>query len=1581
MIRRNTNNSLLSNTTSTNANIQSYNNDNDINNDTNNQPINTSANHFNSYAIFSNNSNYTPIRTRTNTLQTQSSSSNNSFKSFNTITNNKKTNSKKPLQLMTTFNTNSNNDVFNIHNNISPIISSPTKMSRASMINNNLLNFKELLEQQNNELILLKKKKDDSEKLRNSAISNNNNHIYSGVYSTHHLEKHNLRIKTNTQIRELDNSIKKIEKNITDIKQQFENFKINNNLLDSLQLTSNNTSTTAFLDQINEILLSTQNDTTMTNNRSLSALNTPVLSYSSNNYNNNTQSSLDNLTLSLSPLHKSPGELNSATDVVASKLDKFSSIDDLPQSISNNLSPLNNNSTTLSKIDPNINNNSPTISDNDTIKWLICTYLKMLQDPNIDNDTFIEKSNEFIDAIKENSKKNQFIINNNELELKEFFLSMQFLLLKNEKLLSASIYRICRYLISSKHTIKMLIDLRIDIFLVISLSKENSFQVEREQAIKLMRKFINYSFGFNKSLIQAIISCIEKSDDNLKYIAIETLLELCFIYPKYVTECQGIRVLENLLQENSSVNLASIILETIFELLSYHKTRKFFLPHFNIAILSTLFSDSNHNSLTTIDNYRSATILISKSLKNNVGLMLFSMNNCKAINELLHFFDLPTRASYLIDVFLDVLRIKPLHYSRKNRMHEKFKPVPSHIYKQPLPIIQSVALIIMILHYCKFEDKLLAIIDRNIHYDNVTQNKNQFSPVLIAKCRYLLNEYLQLAMNLIDLKFNVLDCFIGKDDNAIFEETFKIYKSIYVINIGRNTLGLESINYKQNLKEYSLQKKDNTFNHLIDDTNCRRLLFDSRVLQTKDFTVWNWNVIQELIEGPLTNSSILEEVVKSTKFIRRLLVFYRPLRLRFSNVSRKSKLSQRYIQVGCKFFQLLTSNTEGKRILTDDNKIIPQLASLLFKAMEGHTQGNLFNHNSLKTKLITGYFKFIGILTQSTFGVQVLTKWRFFTIIYKMFDLKSKIAWKFLMLTIPEIDIDYSAHCRTIIGKALANMDDQIRLKATEHIGNQLRKISNIRNDGFAINKQKIQNNPKIFNYLMELLTRQLYDSNPKVIALADQALYEAAISNPDPTNLIPWLRTALGQIVFIGSPILFELLGTSYGFQLLDEIDFIEGERLSWINQKNEEYVSIVESFLSGSKVDHFGNEKLEKSNSLPVHLYESLAKTEEGISLITSCGDLVKFMNIIKKYFQEGAIDEDPDTVVKVKSALWCCGFIGSTELGIGLLDNYSVVEDIIEVAYHASIISIRFTAFYCLGLISKIKEGCEILDEMNWDSILDVYSKPLSIALPKRFDKYLSFPESKWSSLKPYKDDLIKIDKRYYSIIQSPQSININLDSLLKEKNTIENPWSGPDVNDASISNISKIMNVKESIEEEDDEGNDTEIEIEEEIEVDEKDFMSKTNNKKNMKGKALNKYRQLKSDEDDLTRRSSILEDKAIKNLDKDHLSKEDEDKIIERLSTTICELGNHIIANNAIKDITDINNKFGTKIFESDRMFMRVLHLMAKYRFRPHVRKFLFGLFINQKALKKVIDGDRELNEKSIHHHSSLTSSPKILKRV
>lgn len=69
----------------------------------------------------------------------------------------------------------------------------------------------------------------------------------------------------------------------------------------------------------------------------------------------------------------------------------------------------------------------------------------------------------------------------------------------------------------------------------------------------------------------------------------------------------------------------------------------------------------------------------------------------------------------------------------------------------------------------------------------------------------------------------------------------------------------------------------------MDDKTFQSSLLETQVMLTKDYTKWSFDTLQELIEGPLLNPKRMEEAIKVSRFIRRLMSFFHP----FSSNSQK----------------------------------------------------------------------------------------------------------------------------------------------------------------------------------------------------------------------------------------------------------------------------------------------------------------------------------------------------------------------------------------------------------------------------------------------------------------------------------------------------------------------------------------------------------------------------------------------------------------------------------------------------------------------------------------------------------------------
>lgn len=53
----------------------------------------------------------------------------------------------------------------------------------------------------------------------------------------------------------------------------------------------------------------------------------------------------------------------------------------------------------------------------------------------------------------------------------------------------------------------------------------------------------------------------------------------------------------------------------------------------------------------------------------------------------------------------------------------------------------------------------------------------------------------------------------------------------------------------------------------------------------------------------------------------------------------------------------------------------------------------------------------------------------------------------------------------------------------------------------------------------------------------------------------------------------------------------------------------------------------------------------------------------------------------------------------------------------------IPLRRTATFALCLLTSTEEGAEILDELGWESVFDLYSRPVGLCVPTYLADYIA------------------------------------------------------------------------------------------------------------------------------------------------------------------------------------------------------------------------------------------------------------------
>jgi hypothetical protein len=234
-------------------------------------------------------------------------------------------------------------------------------------------------------------------------------------------------------------------------------------------------------------------------------------------------------------------------------------------------------------------------------------------------------------------------------------------------------------------------------------------------------------------------------------------------------------------------------------------------------------------------------------------------------------------------------------------------------------------------------------------------------------------------------------------------------------------------------------------------------------------------------------------------------------------------------------------------------------------------------------------------------------------------------------------------------------------------------------------------------------------------------------------------LQPSLGHLGDIGTPLLLRFLSTSSGFKYLKDLDYVSKEMDNWFHGQNDNYVLQIEEYLESINSTWIPDSCLERQknsntnnssnssnfdegyNMMPRHFYGELTLTEEGCSLLQSKGHFKIFADYVAVHKDE---DQEMEIITKLKGCLWALGNIGSNRRGAPFFlqstndenDECNVIQDIVHISQNSTVLNLKGTAIFALGLISSTLEGIEILDEYGWQCVLDGMGRPKGLCLPK-------------------------------------------------------------------------------------------------------------------------------------------------------------------------------------------------------------------------------------------------------------------------
>ncbi|TXT05984.1 hypothetical protein VHUM_03745 [Vanrija humicola] len=923
----------------------------------------------------------------------------------------------------------------------------------------------------------------------------------------------------------------------------------------------------------------------------------------------------------------------------------------------------------------------------------------------------------------------------------------------------AAAYRLLRYMLTRLSWGRM-INGGLQWIIIRTFTRDAKAVHEREQALRLLRAVVvlpelspreigilhhasvasvtedpitvllRFRVPLQQGLVRAIVSAAENQDDAMRIVCMETLVEIALLDLECLLRADAFRVVLNALKDGPW-ELGLGITGALLYLINRPATREMLLPGSDIeTVLVGLTENYGKVSLRHmqrhLDELDHCVRNVGMLLGTWSGMLYLCMDNYRAVKSLISSLHvpMPEMRNALLDLFFSAFRIKAPTWTSAfldgrrltvyNRAFEASNQLQENLDEDDLP--QPLNLCD---HYVAFllavfiESGLIEALVALVQDEECEQGVRRKATLLLGEILQLANRVLPLQyaaqIQALPRLFTGVTEFSKPDERNAALSALSSIDSLFRNNrkrahgevVRQSRLAPSSVQESLKRSQRQVQQVKLRLGLQMDDKAFQLMINESGVLLSRDHTKWNYDVIMDLLQGPLLNPKRLDEVMKATKFIRRLFSFLHPFNNRFSSILR-TRPNYKWVRLACALLTTMLVNPEGQRALSED-KLLRQIVECLTELDQYAGQPSaqpVFARDRLENTLSYGYFEMIGTLSKHHAGIKLLEKFKFFTCFHHLCELRSRED--IIKLIIECFDYTIDAHQRIVLSKALTSSYMETRLFATHHLGRLLNE------------------SPDLTDWAIQLLITQLYDPALDVCEIAVMYL-EGACTDPVNLEKVVHLSPTLEHLGDIGANLFLRFMSTSVGFRYLQHANYVDYELESWLTDHNLLYVIEVESFVSKT-IRPFARDSVDDywayEGTAPTHFFGELCKTPEGCQYLREKGLVPAFAEIVRQHGMEAS---DQALMTSVKSALWVLGNIGSTEGGLAFLEDEEIIEVIIEIAEKSPVLMLKGTSFFVIGLISSTQMGAEILEEYGWVSTRTPMGQTTGLCLPNDLTRF--------------------------------------------------------------------------------------------------------------------------------------------------------------------------------------------------------------------------------------------------------------------
>ncbi|PKI85452.1 hypothetical protein MVES1_000640 [Malassezia vespertilionis] len=796
----------------------------------------------------------------------------------------------------------------------------------------------------------------------------------------------------------------------------------------------------------------------------------------------------------------------------------------------------------------------------------------------------------------------------------------------------------------------------LSLFLGCALLREDKRGFEREQALKFVRTLLSLlpeaHALVTPGIVRILVAIAEAPADPLRLAAVETLAELALLDTPLAASTSALRPIWQAICVGPPARSCALV-QCLLGLLDRPATRQYICPGMDLE--AALASYASNKSEHDVSQCVALQLILSWQ-----GFSYLCMNGGAALRTLLDALRLgneSVRAS-ILELLLSLFQ--PAVLSARDDRPKRTRP-------PPIPLLrvqdQYLGLVLQIM----LDHGLMPALVATVQHTTSLRDTAAYTLVLVLRFarRILPRE----SVALLAFPSLVHAACHGTDDQ---------------LSAKMALLSIDAMDARLPKEATDGAPPDPCFDVGLDDLQFRAMIRDSSV--TREYTTWNLEVMCELLGGPLQSAKRFEEAAQSTKFIRRLLSFFRPSHQQYVSL-RNSEANKKWTALGIQLFRVLLMHAEGRSMLMEDAFLVELRDA--FDQLVLNTPDALFNERTMHSTMIGGYFDFLQIMSSTVQGLELMHTSRLFSPMLQLCSMADH-AWVVEALILA-LEYTHDSLARVVLERAMIAGAVHVRLSA----GVRLRESLWL--DGAP---QK---------WAVKMLLAQLHDVEPQVRLHAAQIVLQACV-HPTMLACVLAQQPLLDLLSAEEDTLFLRALSHPASFARLYRSGYVQRQTHAWFARYNAEYVEQAQEALRAT----FSGDPV----PLPPHLYGELTATEEGCAYLRQIGHIELMVRQLQ------GEDADLEKEHALKSCIWVLGHAGSNDDGLELLLEYDAVQLLAARAKTATTVSLKATCFYAMGLLAKSSQSAPILARYDWTV---VQGRDSATALPCDAAQFVALPAS--------------------------------------------------------------------------------------------------------------------------------------------------------------------------------------------------------------------------------------------------------------